>query len=125
MCDKGVTRDIAIAQASSLANASTSVLASIVGDYTAELSAPLAEDVDLEVMQPSLDSALHVADTPVFEPGSYVVSIQRSGFRRLHQIGKCPRQPGRDYAAFELLGTSEPDTAHFHQRCKHCFKMSS
>ena len=56
LCDEGVPRDAAIAQASLLADAFTLVLASSPSDPMTELSTPLSDEVDFGVTEPSIDS---------------------------------------------------------------------
>ncbi len=53
----------------------------------------------------------------------YVVSIGRkSGFRRLHLIGRCHRIPGIDYTLFEELGSQMPPPAWYDGVCGQCWR---
>ncbi len=53
----------------------------------------------------------------------YVVSIGRkSGFRRLHLIGRCHRIPGIDYTLFEELGAQMPPPARYDGVCGQCWR---
>ena len=81
---------------------------------------PELAEVEPRAPAPSVDSSLQVVDLPDLALGTYVVSAQRSGFRRLHRIGNCLRQPGADYVSFEVLGPDEPSPEAFIQRCKQC-----
>ena len=39
--------------------------------------------------------------------GMFVVGIS-GRIRRLHQVGRCHRVPGVDYARYEVIGPTEP-----------------
>ena len=55
-----------------------------------------------------------------FPPGTRVVSISRkAGFRRLHEVGRCWRLPGRDYELFEQVSQAGPE--HYDAICKDCW----
>ena len=84
-------------------NASTLVLTADAGEPLPLLSTPADVEQGVHIAVSTLASALHEAETPDIAQGTFVVSVQRSGFRRLHVVGGCPRQPGKDYATFEVL----------------------
>jgi len=55
----------------------------------------------------------------------YVISIRpRSGFRRLHLLGACPRKPGVDYLRYVQMGTKCPPAEEFNDYCKQCWRES-
>ena len=58
------------------------------------------------------------------DPRGYVVSISKSGFRRLHYVGACYRAPGVDYRNFEVLGPEAPEPDKYHTYCRQCWKGS-
>ena len=76
---------------------------------------------------PSLEikPAFEVAEPPDVALGTCVVSVQPSGFRRLHCIGSCSRYLGIDSSTFEVLGTVDPPIEAFTKRCKQCFREAS
>ncbi len=56
----------------------------------------------------------------------YVVSIsKKTGYRRLHALGRCYRVPGVDYAQFELLGEEPPAERLYDGYCAQCWKAGS
>ena len=63
--------------------------------------------------------ASDVSNLPI---GSYVASVQKSGFRRLHIIGGCARIPGLDYANFQSFGLERPAATEFNYACHQCFR---
>ena len=55
--------------------------------------------------------------------GNYVISVQsRSRFRRLHRVGGCWRQAGRDFKEFQVMGVQLPGTDSYDAPCIQCFK---
>jgi len=58
---------------------------------------------------------------PATEQG-YVVSISRSGWRRLHLLHACPRAPGFDYNTYEFLGIAAPTEDRYDDFCRHCWR---
>ena len=55
--------------------------------------------------------------------GGYVVSITgRRSWRRLHYLGRCWRQPGKDYASFQTYGEESPPASAYDAVCKDCWK---
>jgi len=66
---------------------------------------------------------LPVHDEPHGLPESgYVVSLSRSGWRRLHRLGGCTRHPGVHYLRFELLGEERPRPEDYDDHCKQCWR---
>ncbi len=56
----------------------------------------------------------------------YVVSIsKKTGYRRLHALGRCYRVPGVDYAQFELLGEDPPAERLYDGYCAQCWKAGA
>ena len=55
-------------------------------------------------------------------PDSFVVSITKGGFRRLHFVGACRLVPGEDYRHFEVYGELLPPAGAFNARCQWCFQ---
>jgi len=58
---------------------------------------------------------------PETEQG-YVISISRSGWRRLHLLHACPRVPGFDYGVYEFLGMAAPEEDCYDDFCRHCWR---
>ncbi len=57
------------------------------------------------------------------EVKGFVVSISgKHSFRRLHQIGRCHRVPGVDYARFEELGEVLPPASEYDDVCGQCWR---
>ena len=52
--------------------------------------------------------------------GMFVVGIS-GRIRRLHQVGRCHRVPGVDYARYEVIGPTEPPAHMYTARCGHCW----
>ena len=52
--------------------------------------------------------------------GMFVVSFSNR-IRRLHQVGRCHRVPGVDYAEYEIMGAEEPPAHTYTARCGHCW----
>jgi len=66
---------------------------------------------------------LPVHEEPCGLPESgYVVSLSRSGWRRLHRLGGCTRHPGVHYLRFELLGEERPRPDDYDDHCKQCWR---
>ena len=66
---------------------------------------------------------------PVEDPGvdripdvGFVVSIAKSGWRRLHRLGGCARHPGVHYLNFEMLGLDRPDVGAYDDFCRQCWR---
>jgi len=55
----------------------------------------------------------------------YVVSLSRTGWRRLHRIGGCSRHPGVHYLRFELLGLERPKPDDYDDFCRQCWKSGA
>ncbi len=56
----------------------------------------------------------------------YVVSIsKKTGYRRLHALGRCYRVPGIDYGQFELLGEDPPPERLYDGYCAQCWKSGT
>ncbi len=73
----------------------------------------------------SLEAASWLAEEGRLPAGihGYVVSIGRkSGYRRLHLIGRCHRIPGIDYTLFEELGPQMPPPAQYDGVCGQCWR---
>ena len=122
MCSRGVTQEAAVHQAAILADSSTMILAKNPTTHSAPLSTPAFENVEsVEVPTPD-HTPLDVTVSPDLPAGTFVASVQRSGFKRLHKIGSCPRRPGLDYSSFEVMGLTEPAPEMYSQRCKQCFR---
>jgi len=54
----------------------------------------------------------------------FVVSVAKSGWRRLHRLGGCARHPGVHYLNFELLGLDRPDVSQYDDFCRQCWRGS-
>ena len=54
----------------------------------------------------------------------FVVSIAKSGWRRLHRLGGCARHPGVHYLNYELLGLDRPDVGMYADFCRQCWRGS-
>jgi len=52
----------------------------------------------------------------------FVVSISKSGWRKLHRIGGCSRHPGIHYLQFEWLGTAKPAPDTYDDHCRQCWR---
>jgi len=66
---------------------------------------------------------LPVEDEPAGPPASgFVVSLSRSGWRRLHRIGGCARHPGVHYLRYELLGEERPRPEDYDDFCRQCWR---
>ena len=59
-----------------------------------------ADPVDEERLESPVTPRYIAADHVDLPLGSFVASVQKTGFRRLHIIGGCARVPGIDYASF-------------------------
>ncbi len=57
---------------------------------------------------------------PPVERG-YVVSLGKSGFRRLHYAGACHRVPGVHYTCYEWLGALLPPPTAYDAHCAKCW----
>ena len=55
----------------------------------------------------------------------FVVSLSRSGWRRLHRLGGCKRMPGVHYLRYELLGQDKPDVDDYDDYCRQCWPAHS
>ncbi len=56
----------------------------------------------------------------------YVVSIsKKTGYRRLHALGRCYRVPGIDYRQFEQLGEDPPPERLYDGYCAQCWKSGT
>jgi hypothetical protein len=56
----------------------------------------------------------------------YVVSIsKKTGYRRLHALGRCYRVPGIDYGQYELLGEEVPPERLYDGYCAQCWKTGT
>jgi len=55
----------------------------------------------------------------------YVVSISKSGWRRLHRLGGCSRHPGVHYLQFELLGAGKPRPEDYDDYCRQCWRAGT
>ena len=51
-----------------------------------------------------------------------MVSISKSGWRRLHRLGGCGRHPVVHYLQFELLGEERPGPEYYDDHCLQCWK---
>ncbi len=51
----------------------------------------------------------------------YVVSIGKSGFRRLHYAGACHRVPGVHYTTYEWIGVVLPQAGDYDAHCAKCW----
>jgi len=80
---------------------------------------PPAEPVSLPFAGPVLPVA-PASDGP--PTSGFVVSISKSGWRRLHRIGGCTRMPGVHYLNFELLGDEKPGVEAYDDFCRQCWK---
>ena len=61
------------------------------------------------------------AEPPAVAPGTWVVSVsRRTRFRRLHEVGRCWRVPGKDYAIFTIL-PANPAAEEYDAVCKDCW----
>jgi len=54
----------------------------------------------------------------------FVVSIAKSGWRRLHRLGGCARHPGVHYLNYEVLGLDRPDVSMYDDFCRQCWRGS-
>ena len=64
----------------------------------------------------------YIASDPIhLSVGTFVASVQRSGFKRLRVIGGCSRTPGIDYANVQSFGQSRPAATEYNQACRQCF----
>jgi hypothetical protein len=79
---------------------------------------PLAEPALPVDTSPLDDQGLHLPEA------GFVVSISKSGWRRLHRLGGCGRHPGVHYLHFELLGEERPDPEYYDDHCLQCWKTS-
>ena len=83
-----------------------------------EIEADPVEDERLESPVTPRYIATDIVELPL---GSFVASVQKSGFRRLHIIGGCTRVPGIDYASFHSFGLTRPPASEYHKACRQCF----
>ena len=129
LVSRGIDQAQAVRQASLLADATSMILPLEVNVASLPAAPLLAEAADIEVelaLPPSEEQpSFEVSDPPDLPLGTFVTSIQPSGFRRLHCIGSCSRLPGVDYACFEVLGMIEPEVGTYSKRCKQCFKQDA
>ena len=126
LCGKGFSYDEAVAQTSRLA-AATAVLLVYASSIAIAPATPAGDGhEDVDDLPSAPESAIHeVVEEPSTKLGDFVVSIQeRSGFKRLHRIGDCPRMPGVDDRRCLLIGPEHPPTASYNARCKQCFQAS-
>jgi len=66
---------------------------------------------------------LPVQDSQPGLPASgFVVSLSRTGWRRLHRLGGCTRHPGVHYLRFELLGEERPRPEDYDDFCRQCWR---
>ena len=119
---------VAVSQASLFADAIPMILPQVLVDVPEPSTPVLAEAApvsDFALDEHAADPALSVTEAPDVPLGTYAVSVEPSGFRRLHRIGSCPRHPGVDYVVFELLGDVEPLPDSHSKRCKQCFTVAA
>ncbi len=57
---------------------------------------------------------------PAAERG-YVISLGKTGFRRLHYAGACHRVPGIHYTSYEWLGVQLPPPTAYDAHCAKCW----
>ena len=50
-----------------------------------------------------------------------MISLRVSGWKTLHQVGACWRQPNLDYLVHSQHGDVLPEPAKYHAVCKTCF----
>jgi len=92
----------------------------------APLAAPGAAEA-LADFEPAAEPAVPVlpaeapAEDRIPEMG-FVVSIAKSGWRRLHRLGGCARHPGVHYLNFDLLGLDRPDVSAYDDFCRQCWR---
>ncbi len=108
----------------------TRVLEDICGD---ELDSPEAGEVPR--VSGTAASSSGVNPAPVTTPATrrhhdlmpatehgYVISIaSKTGFRRLHFLGACPRVPGVHFLDYELCGNQAPAADEYDDHCRQCW----
>ena len=51
----------------------------------------------------------------------FVAEQKRSGFKRLHRLGRCSTRPQECHDA-RIMGEAFPSAPEFDAKCRHCFK---